>query len=109
MARTLLRSERMTQHLRYVVVVRRGEAEVFESLEEHFAKGPDPTPVIWDRRFRDRRVIIQDSMPERRNGERRAPLDAKMWTERGFVVVRIDRAANGPTAARQLRALRTRP
>lgn len=83
----------MGQRLRYLVVVRRGEAEVFQSLEEHFARGPDPTPVVWDRRVRDRRVIIQDIEPERRRGERRAPIDATMWTERGFVVIRIDRVA----------------
>jgi hypothetical protein len=106
----------MAQGIRYVVVVRRGEAEVFESLEEHFARGPDPTPVMWDRRVRDRRVIIQDIAPERRRGERRAPIDATMWTERGFVVIRLDRAATdagGAGAApaappRQSRAPRAR-
>jgi hypothetical protein len=82
---------RMAGRPRHIVIVRRGEAEVFRSLQEHFSVGPDPTPVIYDRRVRDRRVIIQDREPERRNGERRAPIDATMWTRRGFVVVRVDR------------------
>jgi hypothetical protein len=76
---------------RHIVIVRRGEAEIFRSLQEHFSVGPDGTPVIYDRRVRDRRVIIQDREPERRGGERRAPVDATMWTRRGFVVVRLDR------------------
>jgi hypothetical protein len=75
----------------HIVIVRRGEAEVFRSLQEHFGQGPDPTPVIWDRRVRDRRVVIQDVAVERRRGERRAPLDATTWNRRGFIVVRVDR------------------
>jgi site-specific recombinase XerC len=96
----------MASHVRFLVVVRRGEAEVFESLQEHFALGPDPTPVIWDRRIRDRRVIIRDAAPDRRHGERRAPIEAKLWTERGFVVVRVDRATVEAAPARQSRAPR---
>jgi hypothetical protein len=76
---------------KYLVIVRRGETEIFNSLVEHFGTGPDATPVIWDRRVRDRRVIIQDRVPERRRAQRRALIDATMWSERGFVVVRVDR------------------
>jgi hypothetical protein len=75
----------------HVVVVRRGEAAIFRSLQEHFGQGPDPTPVIWDRRVRDRRVIIQDVPVERRRGERRAPADVTTWSRRGFIVVRSER------------------
>ncbi len=81
----------MARRPRYLVVVRRGETETFQGLQEHFASGPDPTPVVWDRRVRDRRVIIQDVEGERRRGDRRAPIDATMWTKRGFVVVRVDK------------------
>ena len=85
----------MTQRPRYVVVVRRGEEDIFHSLQEHFSAGPDPTPVLYDRRVRDRRVIIQDREPERRRGERRAFTDVTAWTRRGFVVVRVDRGSAG--------------
>jgi hypothetical protein len=89
---------------KYLVIVRRGETEVFRSLVEHFGTGPDATAVIWDRRVRDRRVIIQDRDPERRKEQRRAPVDATMWTERGFVVIRVDRPgaeAPRPSIARR--------
>jgi hypothetical protein len=92
---------------KYVVIVRRGETEVFQSLVEHFGTGPDATPVVWDRRVRDRRVIIQDRVPERRLGERRAPVDATMWTRRGFVVIRVDRtvaAESEPSIGRRASA-----
>lgn len=83
----------MTRRPRYLVVVRRGEEEIFHSLQEHFSAGADPTQVVYDRRVRDRRVIIQDREPERRSGERRAPTDVTMWTKRGFIVVRVDRGS----------------
>ncbi|MBI4011895.1 MAG: hypothetical protein HY359_06285 [Candidatus Rokubacteria bacterium] len=80
-----------TQHL---VIVRRGETQVFERLQAEFARGPKGAQVIWDRRVRDRRVIIQDVEAERRRGERRAPLDATMWTTRGYIVARPGPAAD---------------
>jgi hypothetical protein len=81
----------MSQRARQLVIVRRGEASLFRTLHEDFGQGPDPTPVIWDRRIRDRRVIIQDVAEERRRGERRAPADVTTWSRRGFVVARLDR------------------
>jgi hypothetical protein len=81
----------MSQRARPFVIVRRGEASLFRTLQEDFGQGPDPTPVIWDRRIRDRRVIIQDVAVERRRGERRGPADVTLWSRRGFVVVRVDR------------------
>ncbi len=86
---------------RYLVVVHRAEEDIFRSLQEHFSAGPDPTPVIYDRRVRDRRVIIQDRDPERRRSERRAPIDVTTWTKRGFVVVRVDRESAPATRLRR--------
>jgi hypothetical protein len=85
-----------------LVIVRRGETEVFERLKAQFAGVPN-VQVIWDRRVRDRRVIIQDVDNERRRGERRAPLDATMWTTRGYVLARPQSAAPGDAAAPPLR------
>ncbi len=89
MARVVLRRLRTMPKRRYcLIVVRRGEAEVFERLQAEFAGTPDVAEVIWDRRVRDRRVIIQDVEVERRRGERRAPLDATVWGARGYLLAR---------------------
>jgi hypothetical protein len=94
---------------KYLVIVRRGETEVFNSLVEHFGTGPDAAAVIWDRRIRDRRVIIQDHEPERRREQRRAPIDATMWSGRGFVVIRVDRSddAKRPGIGQRAGAIRS--
>ena len=85
-----------------LVIVRRGETEVFERLKAQFAGTPN-VHVVWDRRVRDRRVIIQDVDNERRRGERRAPLDATMWTTRGYFLARQHPIAPGTATAPPLR------
>jgi hypothetical protein len=80
-----------------LVIVRRGETEVFERLKAQFA-GTPKVQVMWDRRVRDRRVIIQDVDDERRRGERRAPVDATMWTTRGYFLARPQPTAPGVAA-----------
>ncbi len=85
-----------------LVIVRRGETAVFERLKAQFAGMPN-VQVVWDRRVRDRRVIIQDVENERRGGERRAPLDATMWTTRGYFLARPHPTLPGPAAAPALR------
>jgi hypothetical protein len=85
-----------------LVIVRRGESKVFERLRAQFAGVPN-VQVVWDRRVRDRRVIIQDVENERRRGERRAPLDATMWTTRGYFLVRLHPTAPGMAAVPALR------
>jgi hypothetical protein len=85
-----------------LVIVRRGETEVFERLKAQFAGEPN-VRVIWDRRVRDRRVIIQDVENERRCGERRAPLDATMWTARGYSLAPPHPAPAGTAAAPAVR------
>jgi hypothetical protein len=59
-----------------LVVVRRGETALFESLEKQFATDPE-TRVIWDRRLVDRR-----------HGERRFPDGMTALRDRGFFVTR---------------------
>src|SRR5262245_13742082 len=93
----------MTMPPECLVVVRRGETEVYERLKAQFAGVPG-VRVIWDRRVPDRRVIIQDVGNERRRGERRAPLDATMWTTRGYFLARPHTASDaGAPAAPTLR------
>ena len=91
-----------------LVVVRRGETEVFERLQAGFARMPNDMRVIWDRRVRDRRVIIQDVELERRRGERRAPLDVTMWTTRGYIVAHPEPSAAAKAAAAPRPRLRRR-
>jgi hypothetical protein len=78
----------MAQPPRSLIVVRRGATDVFERLRAELAGKRNAPEVIWDRRVRDRRVIIRDVAIERRRGERRAPLDATQWATRGYIVVR---------------------
>jgi hypothetical protein len=89
---------------RQLIVVRRGEADLFRVLQERFGADPSPAPVIWDRRVRDRRVIIRDDMStERRRHERRAS-EPSTWTTHGFLITR-PRPATGDSTSRP----RTRP
>jgi len=95
-----------------LVIVRRGETEVFERLKAQFAGMPN-VHVIWDRRVRDRRVIIQDVEGERRRGERRAPVDATMWMTRGYFIARphspaADTAAQAAPPLRKVNGRRAR-
>jgi len=85
-----------------LVIVRRGETAVFERLKAQFAGVPN-VQVVWDRRVRDRRVIIQDAENERRRGERRAPADATMWTTRGYFLARPQSISPGDAATAPLR------
>ncbi len=86
--------------------MRRGETEVFERLKAEFAGMPN-VRVMWDRRVRDRRVIIQDVEDERRRGERRAPLDVTLWTTRDYLMARphtgpVTRAEAAPPRLRKV-------
>jgi hypothetical protein len=69
----------------FLVVVRAGETELFEALREQLATAPYPAALMWDRRRRDRRVIVQDVPEERRAGDRRA-LAYPEWDRQGFLV-----------------------
>ena len=73
----------------YLVVVRTGETQLFEDLKEQLAREPYPAALIWDRRRRDRRVVVRDVAADRRTDHRRAPPDAT-WETHGFVVTETD-------------------
>lgn len=70
-----------------LIVVRRGETDLFRVLQERFAFGAAPAQVIWDRRVRDRRVIIREDVIERRGADRRGSAPST-WTSHGFVMAR---------------------
>jgi hypothetical protein len=77
-----------------VVVVRRGETELFETLKREFGHVPD-IQVIWDRRSGDRRTRRGDApTAERRQRDRRARPPA-MWEIEGYLFVRSDRTKGG--------------
>ncbi len=78
----------------YLVVVRAGEAELFDALREGLAREPYPAILMWDRRQRDRRVLVR-AAAERRRVQRRAAPDAK-WKTAGFIVVELNRAPDVP-------------
>ena len=85
---------------RQLIVVRRGEADLFRVLQERFGSEPGRPPVIWDRRIRDRRVIIRDDVStERRRCERRAP-EPSTWTTHGFLITRPRPDAPPPSRSR---------
>ncbi len=74
----------------YLVVVRAGETQLFEDLKDQLAREPYPAALIWDRRRRDRRVVVRDVAVDRRAGRRRASPDAT-WETHGFAVDETDR------------------
>jgi hypothetical protein len=78
----------------YLVVVRAGETELFEVLRQRLTRFPYPTALIWDRRRRDRRVVLRDMPEDRRGRERRAPPDPA-WESDGFLVAETDQPDAG--------------
>ncbi len=92
----------------HFIVVRRGETQLFRSLLERFSRGPYAVRVIWDRRMRDRRVIIRDDVePNRRQTDRRTE-PPHSWATHGFIVTR-PRGATGGLDLRSLRVPETDP
>jgi hypothetical protein len=69
----------------YLVVVRRGETEVFRRLVAHF-QGYGEVTVIWDRRQGDRRGAEREVGAERRGADRRVT-PAAAWEQAKFVLV----------------------
>ena len=73
---------------RRVVIVRRGDEELFERLRKRFAGDPE-TVVRYDRRTGSRRRAGQPAVSERRRGERRLPHQADLiLATRGYFVIR---------------------
>jgi len=75
---------------RRLIIIRRGDTELFEELRARFAEDPD-TIVMYDRRSGSRRRLKRQGVPERRHGERRLPHDPDILANRGFFVTRADR------------------
>jgi hypothetical protein len=71
-----------------LIVVRRGEAGIFQAIQDNLDRWPRGTRVLWDRRERERRVMIRPVTLERRHSERRTAPDP-MWYTHGFVVVEV--------------------
>lgn len=70
-----------------VAVVRRGEAETYETLAETFGVCRRPlVEIIWDRRHGDRRRQEQPTSLERRCRDRRGP-QPLTWSALGFVML----------------------
>jgi hypothetical protein len=69
----------------YRIVLRRGEYQRYDLLHKTFGS---TTPVIWDRRVRERRRTSDAAAmaEERRQTERRGPPPTS-WVALGFVVV----------------------
>jgi hypothetical protein len=85
-----------------LIVVRRGETALFQSLLERCSRELSGARVIWDRRMRDRRVIIRDDVSrDRRHADRRAA-PTPCWTTDGFILTRTSSATPG-LALRSLR------
>ena len=71
----------------HVVVVRRGETELFKTLQREFGEVPR-VDVIWDRRSRERRGgRVQARGAERRGRDRRSRPPAN-WEIQGYLLVR---------------------
>jgi len=69
---------------RFLVIVRRGQADCFTILAATFAR--DQVQVIWDRRTQGRRGVTNPSPQERRRRVRRGPPPGS-WSVMGYVVV----------------------
>jgi hypothetical protein len=69
----------------YCIVLRRGDYQRYDLLHKTFGS---TTPVIWDRRVRERRKTSDTTAmaDERRQAERRGPAPTS-WMALGFVVV----------------------
>jgi hypothetical protein len=80
---------------RRLIVVRCGETGIFQALQEGLDRWPEGTRVIWDRRVRDRRVIIRPVILERRWTQRRTEPDS-MWYTHGFIVAETTGPPDAP-------------
>jgi hypothetical protein len=73
----------------HIVVVRRGETELFKTLLREFRDLPH-VQVIWDRRRRERRAKrAGEPKAERRQRDRRAR-PPEMWNVEGYLLARSE-------------------
>ena len=77
----------MTQRHARLIVVRRGDSEIFASILNAGDRWPAGTALMVDRRERERRVLLQQRVTlERRKRQRRGE-PHPMWYSYGFMVV----------------------
>jgi hypothetical protein len=74
---------------RRLIIVTRGEREIFKSVLHAADQWPPTTAVMLDRRIDERRVLLQQVVLDRRQRQRRRQPDAIWYTHR-FMVVGID-------------------
>src|SRR5262249_59804720 len=78
------RRTRQANQSTHLLVIRRGEADVFAWWRARCDEASD-TAVIWDRRIGERRTRVRESPVERRARERRRP-HGPAWDALGFVL-----------------------
>jgi hypothetical protein len=82
----MLPSKAVRRPSHYLVIVRAGQAAIFEALKRDLAQEPHPATLIWDRRS-----TAPEGKPDRSRSERRAMPDST-WQTHGFLVVEADRS-----------------
>jgi hypothetical protein len=68
-----------------LIVIRRGDGDTFKRILAAPDRWPSGTAVMFDRRGRERRVLLRQVPLERRHHQRRAEPDVA-WHTRGFMV-----------------------
>jgi hypothetical protein len=74
--------------LRRIIVVRAGDAELYERLQRRYGSQPG-TVVLYDRRVADRRRAANPTSADRRRLERRFPDLHDILARRGYWVIRV--------------------
>jgi hypothetical protein len=89
---------------RFLAIVERGRAGVYETLKDEFEHldRQAGVRVVWDRRVQERRSRAEPVRPERRRGDRRQPPPAT-WTTLGVLLVAV-----APTDGAGTQPMRTR-
>ena len=82
----MLSPGRMRENRR-LIIVRRGDEELFERLKQQYAADSD-TEVLYDRRVGQRRTNRRATPSERRRTERRFPYNVSIVVTRGYFVTR---------------------
>jgi hypothetical protein len=73
----------------HVVIVRRGETELYKTLQREFTQVPK-VRVLWDRRSGDRRGRRVAPRAERRQQRDRRSRPPAMWEIQGYLFVRAE-------------------
>jgi hypothetical protein len=80
----------------YFIIVRRGQTELFRTLQQDFKEAPHLVRVIWDRRSHERRRGTgRTTGSNRRQADRRARPPAA-WEVFGFILAPLRGSASSP-------------